>query len=316
MGKPSLRANGSRERAPDDRLREAIHWAAKKKNGLLRRFAPRNDDDGTAIPFTTHTGGYGSPRAAGTTGRCTSPSTSLRPLRRQKKPRRAVDDLVDALERRRGGGLEHERQKQRGLAHLDELRRRELAVVDREIVRPYMRPEIIGETADGLVQHMFIKTPADLGHPLRNRHHGADRRAAARPAQHQDIGAAEFPKRALGVARGIEIERDLALFERHFLDDCLEQPVLVGEIDVERALGNAAGAGDLAHAGAVKAEVHEYLARAVQNLAAFCAFLLADEVQGAFGGCNHWFSFSGKIPHLRRAGMGFSPYGPSIRMYL
>jgi hypothetical protein len=35
----SLRANGSRERAPDDRLREAIHLAAQRKNGLLRRFA-------------------------------------------------------------------------------------------------------------------------------------------------------------------------------------------------------------------------------------------------------------------------------------
>src|SRR5882757_5989981 len=39
----SLRANGSRECAPDDRLREAIHRAAQRKNGLLRRFAPRND---------------------------------------------------------------------------------------------------------------------------------------------------------------------------------------------------------------------------------------------------------------------------------
>jgi hypothetical protein len=28
---PSLRANGSRERAPDDRLREAIHLDAKKE---------------------------------------------------------------------------------------------------------------------------------------------------------------------------------------------------------------------------------------------------------------------------------------------
>jgi hypothetical protein len=33
---PSLRANGSRECAPDDRLREAIHLAAQRKNGLLR----------------------------------------------------------------------------------------------------------------------------------------------------------------------------------------------------------------------------------------------------------------------------------------
>jgi hypothetical protein len=40
----SLRANGSRECAPDDGLREAIHlYGAKKEVGLLRRFAPRND---------------------------------------------------------------------------------------------------------------------------------------------------------------------------------------------------------------------------------------------------------------------------------
>jgi hypothetical protein len=38
----SLRANGLRECAPDDRLREAIHRAARKKAGLLRRSAPRN----------------------------------------------------------------------------------------------------------------------------------------------------------------------------------------------------------------------------------------------------------------------------------
>jgi hypothetical protein len=40
--RPSLRANGSRECAPDDRLREAIHLA-EKKVWNLRRFAPRND---------------------------------------------------------------------------------------------------------------------------------------------------------------------------------------------------------------------------------------------------------------------------------
>src|SRR5258708_39915099 len=52
----SLRANGSHECAPDNGLREAIHRpgrhcerseaihrAAQRKNGLLRRFAPRND---------------------------------------------------------------------------------------------------------------------------------------------------------------------------------------------------------------------------------------------------------------------------------
>src|SRR6267154_1094120 len=41
--RPSLRANGSRERAPDDRLREAIHLATVRKNGLLR--CARNDEE-------------------------------------------------------------------------------------------------------------------------------------------------------------------------------------------------------------------------------------------------------------------------------
>ena len=59
------------------------------------------------------------------------------------------------------------------------------------------------------------------------------------------------------------------LFERFVLDDGFEQPVLVGEIDVERALGDAGGAGDLVHAGPIKAQIHEHLAGAVQDLTAF-----------------------------------------------
>src|SRR5260370_22006785 len=39
---PSLRTNGSRERAPGDRLREAIHGAAMRIGGLLRRFRLRS----------------------------------------------------------------------------------------------------------------------------------------------------------------------------------------------------------------------------------------------------------------------------------
>src|ERR1700676_3282598 len=42
---PSLRATGSRECAPDDRLREAILFRHINNYGLLRRFAPRNDGD-------------------------------------------------------------------------------------------------------------------------------------------------------------------------------------------------------------------------------------------------------------------------------
>jgi hypothetical protein len=43
---PSLRANGSRERAPDDRLREAIHLTTQRKNGCFVASAPRNDEGG------------------------------------------------------------------------------------------------------------------------------------------------------------------------------------------------------------------------------------------------------------------------------
>jgi hypothetical protein len=35
--KPSLRATGSAEWPPDDRLREAIHLTQQSKHGLLRR---------------------------------------------------------------------------------------------------------------------------------------------------------------------------------------------------------------------------------------------------------------------------------------
>src|SRR5664279_1302638 len=57
-GKPSLRANGSRERAPDDRLREAIQLASSATNSWIasRRLSSgarsrdplaRNDGEGS-----------------------------------------------------------------------------------------------------------------------------------------------------------------------------------------------------------------------------------------------------------------------------
>src|SRR5258708_4589053 len=105
--------------------------------------------------------------------------TLLRLVRCHEHPRRAVDHLSDAIGRGCGGSLEHERQEQRRLTHLQELRRCELAVVDGEIAGCNMRPEIIGEAVDGFFQHVRIIAAADLRHPLGDRHHGADPRAAA-----------------------------------------------------------------------------------------------------------------------------------------
>src|SRR6202007_2154867 len=58
-------------------------------------------------------------------------SNLFRPIRREEHLCRAFDHLRDAFGRGGWCGLKDERQKQRGLAHLHELRRRKLAVVDR-----------------------------------------------------------------------------------------------------------------------------------------------------------------------------------------
>ncbi len=132
-----------------------------------------------------------------------------------------------------------------------------------------MHIEIGGEAIDRVRQHVLVIAAADIRHSLGNRHHGTDRRSAARPAHQLDVGLAEFPQRGGNVAFGIEIERNLALLEHLLFDDGFEQPALVGEINVERSLGDPGRAGDFAHAGAVKAQVQEHLAGAVENLTAF-----------------------------------------------
>src|ERR1700722_7029065 len=229
-------------------------------------------------------------------------SDLFRPVRREEHLRRAFDHLRDALGRRRRLGLKNERQKQRRLTELDELRRRVPAVLYREVAAPDMRVQIGGEAVDSVLDHALIKTAADIGHPFGDRHHGADRGSAAWPAQQMNVGLAEIPQRRGDIAPGGVIERDLALFERFLLDNGLEQPVLVGEIDIQRSLGDAGSTGDFAHAGAVKAEIHEDFAGAGENLPAFGAVLFAGG-EGAVGcGCNHWFSFSRKIAPPGRSG--------------
>ena len=106
------------------------------------------------------------------------------------------------------------------------------------------------------------------------------------------IGLPKIVQRGLGVARGIEIEHDLAVLERFLLEDGFEQRALVGEINVERALGDAGRARDLAHAGPVKTQIHEHLTGAVQDLAALGAVLLLEDLQMFAAGYNHWFSVS------------------------
>ena len=138
----------------------------------------------------------------------------------------------------------------------------------------------------------LVQCLKDIRHALCDRHHGTDRRSAAGPAQQMDVGLPEILQRGLGIARGIEIEHDLTVLKRLLLEDGFEQRAFVGEVDVKRALGDLRRAGDLAHAGAVKPEIHEHLAGPVQDLAAFGAVLLLDDVQMFAAGYNHWFRVS------------------------
>ena len=59
------------------------------------------------------------------------------------------------------------RQKQRGLAHHHELRRREPQIADHDVASLHPRPEITGEPFDGLLQHLFVIAAADFRHALR-----------------------------------------------------------------------------------------------------------------------------------------------------
>ncbi len=70
---------------------------------------------------------------------------------------------------------------------------------------------------------------------------------------------------------GVEIEHAFGVDQALLVNDGLEQLLLVVEIDVERALRHAGGAGDVAHAGGVEASRQEDGAGALDNLPALGA---------------------------------------------
>ena len=72
----------------------------------------------------------------------------------------------------------------------------------------------------------------------------------------------------------IEIENPFRLRVAFLLDDRFEQFLFVLEIDVERALGDAGGAGDIVHAGGVEALGEEHVSGAVDDLTPLGAFFV------------------------------------------
>ncbi|SJM28375.1 hypothetical protein BQ8482_110305 [Mesorhizobium delmotii] len=115
----------------------------------------------------------------------------------------------------------------------------------------------------------FVKTRAKFGNPVR--------RADYRALRLDDLGRgdlegqhlAELHQRLAKVVGAVEhivhvLEDRAALF----LDQRFEQLFLVGEVDIDRALGNAGLAGDVVHRRRFKALVDEDTTRAFDDLAA------------------------------------------------
>ena len=73
--------------------------------------------------------------------------------------------------------------------------------------------------------------------------------------------------RGVGIVR-VELEQDLGDVRLRLERQRDEKRLLGVEIGIERALGDAGGLGDLAHARAVEAPRREHLARALEDLAA------------------------------------------------
>ncbi len=69
----------------------------------------------------------------------------------------------------------------------------------------------------------------------------------------------------------LEVEHAFGMGQAFLLDHGLEQLLLVFEVDVERALRDAGGAGDVVHAGGIEALGQEDRAGAFDDLAAFGA---------------------------------------------
>src|SRR2546430_10435100 len=88
------------------------------------------------------------------------PLRLLRAIHGEEHLGRALHHFGHAFRRRGGGSLKDERQKQRCLADHRELRRRELAVVDRQIVWSDMCLEVIGKAVVGFLDHVLVEAPS------------------------------------------------------------------------------------------------------------------------------------------------------------
>ncbi len=128
-------------------------------------------------------------------------------------------------------------------------------------------PQIVRELGDADSRPGFVENPADLRHPVGDRHHNAERRGFIPLAQEVEIGRAKPGENGVDVTIGrIEVERILGVHLAFLVNDGREQLLLIGEIDVERALRHPCRTGDVVHAGGIEAMLQEDGARPLDNL--------------------------------------------------
>ena len=128
----------------------------------------------------------------------------------------------------------------------------------------------------------LVKFAAELGHAVGDGDHGANRRGLFRPAEEFDIGHPKPRQHRFDVVIvGIEIENPFRLRVAFLLDDGLEQLFFVLEVHIERALGDAGGAGNVVHAGGIEALGEEHGPGAIDDLPPFGALIVAGSGRAA-----------------------------------
>jgi hypothetical protein len=146
--------------------------------------------------------------------------------------------VLDALLARHVAGVEQQRPKDRRTAGIQELRRRDLTVVDGEATGGNLALKIAAQCGDPERRTTLVKIPTNLRHAFRDANHRAQRRHGTGAAQKLDILATQAREHCLHVALArIEGKDLLCLREACLVIDRIQHTVQP-TVDQEAALDN------------------------------------------------------------------------------
>ena len=188
----------------------------------------------------------------------------------KKHSDRDGDDVTDSLLRRRLTEIEEHWLERCRPESLNKLGCRNLAVLDCEDTLPDLALEIIREHGDAAGGTGFVKRPADIWHSLCDGDNGSRGGRLVRAADEPQKIDAEAGQRSFNVnVIGVNFEQRFGLRLTFFAADCLEQLLLILEIDIECSFRHGSTAGDVIHACCVETLLKEGCTGALNDLPPF-----------------------------------------------